>query len=590
MTTRSLSAQYFATAADLRAAIAARRGPAGAVEADPVETPDGPIDPDAREETPPVITWDAAAEGYQLDSDDDATIYATRAEALAALTETTWFADALERKRKPEGLAEPRWFDAAAVEDMPSASDGSQVAEQMIDDMVRNLAAEKTPITIDGAGVSEVHSSVYDSGVAAAGYGYVGVKLLDEEGRAHLYLYGACIPEVDERIDKKQMQWGSIAFVANATHRYSADGAPVAIGARLISYALTNQPFIDGLEPHASRANANTSGRRFAITRSRKTMATRKPTSRNAPPTQRGPMSDALNALAKILNIEVPAEMNEQQIAWAISDKAHALASAAGVEDLTALASGIAGPSENAARAGEPAAERAEGMPEDAAATEALALDMVTELRRLMGLGDDATAAAVLEALKAMADGSLAGEAPVDENAAEGGQPVEASRSDESRSEVIGLRAAFKSMETEVRALRASQRTREISDRIDERFRAAKIQPPEGEDRAELIEMCRARGDAWAKPIEFALRSVNVPAQGVVTVPAGGAQVRSVQGSSAMNAEEAIAIVRAELEKENATKSSSEKLSRSKLHARALDIAKQRYRDVLERDVLGDAD
>ena len=43
------------------------------------------------------------------------------------------------------------------------------------------------------------------------------------------------------------MSVGSVAFVESDVHPYT--GEP--IGARLISYALTDKPYIGGLEPHA---------------------------------------------------------------------------------------------------------------------------------------------------------------------------------------------------------------------------------------------------------------------------------------------------------------------------------------------------
>jgi hypothetical protein len=532
MTTRSLTARYFATAADLRAAVrGALVGLRGLDGVAPDEDDaDHEMDEGARDDTAAVIVWNSDARSYEMLGDVSGAEYDDRADALDAVTETEWFRDAFARKHKPSDLAEPRWFDAAAEEDMPSYRDGSQVAEHMIDDMVRNLAAERTPITIDGGGVSEVHSSVYDSGVPAAGYGYVGVKLIDEDGRAHLYLYGACLPEVDQRIDKKQMQWGSIAFVADDTHRYSADGEPVAIGARLISYALTNQPFIDGLEPHASRSKADPSGRRFAITRSRKTMATKKPVRSNeVPPTQ-------------------PAATDVRDAAPAVAPVAD---------------------------------QRAEDMPGEDAGAAAFANDVTAELRRIMGMGEDVSPAALLEALKAMADGVMAGEEPVDENAAEGGQPVAASaaegtRSAEIRAEAIGLRSRVADLESEIGKYREAAKRVELERHLDGQCAVIKRALPPAQ-RTELLDMAMQHGGDAKRLLDITVRALNVPPQGVALGQAPAPLTAGASGGGASK-RDFLAAIREELKK------SEPGLSRDALRTRTYAVAKQRNPALIASD------
>ena len=509
MTTRSLRALAFATPEDLRAYVTQRRAPLALVP--PRTREDAPPEDDGSEdveENAPVITY--VDDAWELDG----TSYATKAEALTAAAKTEWFLAAVGRKATIEGLAEPRWFDAAAVEDLPSAYDGSQVGEAGIDAMLRNLAGEGTAIPVDGGNVSEVHESVWNTAARAAGWIYAGVKLLDEKGRAHLYLYGALLPEVDEQLDAKHLLYGSIAFIENAEHRYT--GEP--IGARLLSYALTNAPFIDGLTPHAARS-APGAGRLVLVTRSRKNMTTPKKTRSNTP-AQRGPMGDALKNLARVCGIKDAEGMNDGELAWAIYDAASALAQGAKAETLAGLAEQLA-----AAAGGTPDAEGApkslravEGLEGDA--LESFAADVVKELRRATGKAD-ADPAALLEALRAVGDGALGTKDADQENAGEGGvagDDAARARADVQRAENMNLRARVTELEALVAEHGKTAKRAAFEQHIDAQLALVKRQFSTAQ-RTELLDMAMQHPGDGKRLIDIAIRGMNTPPQGIVTAP-----------------------------------------------------------------------
>lgn len=254
--------------------------------------------------------WDLAdAEGAVLSS------HKTRTEAFDALSETEWYQGV--RGRKPEYViseeAPKLWFDAAKVEPMEAVA-GGRVTEKGIDDMVRNLAEERTPIMIDGAsGISEAHESVWSSVARAVGWCFVGVKALHKDG-AHIWLYGEVHPEVFEQIERGELKYGSIAFMEADIHRYTGEE----IGMHLISYALTNRPYIDGLLPHdtsqkttalfgellapRSRSTYNDGAARVARTRSRET-ETIMPTKKKTTAGQRATMEEVAGALMTMMDI-----------------------------------------------------------------------------------------------------------------------------------------------------------------------------------------------------------------------------------------------------------------------------------------------
>lgn len=515
--------------------------------------------------------WIAHTEaGYIVTgADGDFEARATDLEALADLETTAWFKDALGTKTLISDLGEPRWIDAAAEEDIPTYLDGSQVREALIDQMVENFFPQEKPLVIDGGNISGVHENPKNGAAKAAGWGYVACKVLDEEGRAHLYLYGALIPEVEEQVQSKQLLFGSVAFVSKGVDRYT--GEPV--GAVLVSYSLTNEPFIHGLKPHA-RTRSVASGR-IAHTRSRPAMptkTTRTDATKNKP-TVRGPMADALKSLALKCGLEVNADTDLTSLSWQINDTVNALAQAAKSENLAEFAASLmtdAPAGDAAPESGEKSVRAVEGL-EDAA-LETFTADVIKELRRVTGVADGAPAA-LLEALKAMPEASAADETK-EENAGEGGTEVKSVRSREQALESAGLRSAFNALTAKVETLEAEKRGRDIEELLDKSWRDAKLEPPTGEERAVIVEHARSFGENYPKAVALTLRAVNRPPQGTVAAPAPG--TTTVKGEPT-TADEALAAMRAEL------KAKDPKISGVELRSKAAEQATVRWKHLFRR-------
>jgi len=507
-------------------------------------------------------SWSVALEdGDPLEVD-------SREDALAIVEQSEWFAETLEIKHEEKWkLAPGRWVDAAAEEDMPAAHDGSRVFAQLIDEMVRNLADADTAPPIDGAGVSDPHETIRNGDAKAAGRVFAGVRVDDEDGRPHLWLWIRTTEEVDQQIDNHEWAHGSIAFLSSDRDRYTDEE----IGARLISYALTNFPFTGGLEPHAPRARSMTTNKRagetLAFTRSREIMPSNRRKQTAADIAARGEIMDKLKELAAFLGLELDDAMEP----WGpIMDRITALQSAAKVEEIV--------------DAGEPAAESEESeraAVRAVAGMEGEALEVwVSDALAVLGaiFGDESLdPAALLDMLKVSQDafkGALGG-APAAEDAGPGGQDEEAERAGAAaRAEVIGLRAQLDAARKEASALREVQRSRDIADHIDASFNAAKLSPPQGKDRAELERICRTAGDGWKDIVSLALRGANVPPSGVRTEPAKPTQHQEVDASKA------IAAARAEL------KIREPELTNKQLRARSYELAKQRCPEAFraERD------
>lgn len=276
----------------------------------------------------------------------------TRTDAFAIVRETAWFEEALSRKQPDalgvgERLAEPRWIDAASEEDVEAIA-GGQLTSEGIDQIVRNLAGIRTAPIVDGGGVSEVHGSVkqWNDATLAAGYVLVGVRVTGADGEPHLWLYVTLLPEVDDAVERGMLLFGSVAFVEEDVHPYT--GEP--IGARLISYALTDKPYIGGLEPHAPRnavrsadqprvvrarsrklMNKTTqAAKEAALARARSGLQARGTLSKNA---TRGQLLDALRELATKFGITWNDKTSAYDLAWQIEDRVFSMAAGASVED-----------------------------------------------------------------------------------------------------------------------------------------------------------------------------------------------------------------------------------------------------------------
>jgi hypothetical protein len=490
--------------------------------------------------------WTVRVDGETLTASD-------RDLAFALIEGSEWFRDCVAAKHpdKWHALAVGRWVDAASVEDIPAAHDGSQIKAEFIDQIIGNLTAARTAPPVDGGGISDPHETVYAPDAAAAGRVFAGVRVEGEDGRPHLWLWVRLDVKVDAEVDAQQWAFGSIAFVSSSEDRYT--GQP--IGARLISYALTNFPFVDALEPHQPRAERsqprNRAGETLAVTRSRKNYM---PNTTDSTVAARGPAADMLADLAAMLGISAEDAAGE----GAMEKMKEAIAA------LQKLA---------AEEADAPAARAVMGL--DGEALEMFTADVVTSLRDVFGQ-PDAEPAALLDMLKSSADafkGALGGAAPADD-AGEGGQRQADDAGTAARAEVVGMRAQLDAMRTELAALRGRERSREINDHVDASFRAAKLSPPQGDDRKELLALCDGAGDDWKRIVTFALRSVNVPPAGTVLADESNAQPVAVNGGVGGSAEEefdrAIEVARAELKRENPS------ISKRELRAKSYEMARAR--------------
>jgi hypothetical protein len=480
-----------------------------------------------------VPDWDARRDSF------DANGFDTRDEAFAALEQTDWFREAVRRKQ-PEKLAgtngarlaSPRWFDAAAVEELPAAT-GGQVTETAIDEMVRNLAGVRKAPIIDGGGLGNVHASAHATDTEAAGYVYAGVKVVgddpDDPERAHLWLYGSLLPEVDERVDSGKIVYGSICFSESSNHPYTNE----CIGAVLISYALTNSPYIEGLEPHQPRSRNVTGPSALIYSRSTPIMP-----KRSQGPDTRGPED-------------------------------HATA-----PTLPAPAAGAAPGTPPA-----PDGARAEGdTANDPAKLEQAIAMMVAEAERISGQSGLSPEQALdilrgLPEIKSPGDPEKnAGPGGQDEaRSSGGGQGRDQERSATRVAETVALRAQLTKLDAEVKALRAVQTEREMQDHIEARYTAAKLPAPKGDDREELMGVCRdlhAAGKDWKRVVERSLRAVNVPPQGLATAPNEHTRAAGVEPASQ---KEAIDLCKADL------RARRPELDGKALRAEAYELVKQRY-------------
>lgn len=477
-------------------------------------------------------------------------------EALGALMADPGFVEAVERKRAIEGLAEPRWFDAAAVEDTPSAFDGSQLTERKIDEIVRNLAAEKTAVPIDGGGVSQVHETTWNTAAKAAGWVYAAAKSIDADGRAHLWLYGALLPEVDAAVESKSLQFGSIAWVDDAEHRYTGDP----IGAVLQSYALTNTPFIDGLEPHASRA-IRAAGRSLHVTPgpgSRDNSQESHMADQNGAEAltstdlirarailyraadqlrieERGPAMDLLKQVADLLKVDA-----EDAEDWELSDKLWTLTQTAEVEEMlggTPMAEAPAPEEERAedppAAAVTPEPQRMDG--EEGANAEAF---QAAALAAAQTVNAEITPEQVLAAIEANAE-ALFGAASEEEGAPAEDRDALRARANEADS----LRKRVAELEKRNAEADDALFAREVVDYATEQL-AEKADTLTDEDREVYVDTARAMRDAgkdWQATVRTMCGARQAPPSGTV-MDEDGAQRRSFASST-----EALAEARREL-------------------------------------------
>lgn len=123
---------------------------------------------------------------------------------------------------------------------------GIEITRETLEHLLASVKRSETPIPVDGGGISLPHEMVRDSGVGAAGWILDAAIMEDKSGRAHLWGYVELLPEVADAVAAGQLLFGSVAYDEGGLDRET--GEPV--GPTLHSYALTNKPFVPGLQPH----------------------------------------------------------------------------------------------------------------------------------------------------------------------------------------------------------------------------------------------------------------------------------------------------------------------------------------------------
>ncbi len=124
--------------------------------------------------------------------------------------------------------------------------EGIEITRETLGHLLASVKRAETPIPVDGGGVSLPHEMVRDSGVGAAGWILDAAIMEDKSGRAHLWGYVELLPEVADAVAAGQLLFGSVAYDEGGVDRETGDP----IGPALHSYALTNKPFVPGLQPH----------------------------------------------------------------------------------------------------------------------------------------------------------------------------------------------------------------------------------------------------------------------------------------------------------------------------------------------------
>jgi hypothetical protein len=340
-------------------------------------------------------------------TDETVSTHATSRDALNAALDRSDVAPLVKRanlREDGEPVGAWRWLDASAEEDQPV--DGSRITAASLWEMARSLNERQSAIPINGGGAprtgtgdSMPHGDAYTGGDHLAnGWAHVGLPVLDEGGRTHLFLRSELLTEIAAEVDIGRLAYGSIRF---GFDEIDAEDNDAIKGALLISHALTNDPAVTTLTAGSERRRDTEPA--FVAMRSRKVTTMAKKT------TQRGPVADVLSKIAGMLGIS--AEDLEDD-PWKVSDAVWALQDAKKVEGILDAVSGVEAPAaeestvEAEARAvlraiARGRAQRAEDMPVEEAVESADA--MLTWAREVLGKPEATMeeAMAELEARKA---------------------------------------------------------------------------------------------------------------------------------------------------------------------------------------------
>jgi len=376
----------------------------------------------------------AATDGtWQLRSSADDTVisseHATVRAALTAALELDGVAAFvksanLRTEGEPDGVW--RWLDATAEEDAPI--DGARIGELAIWQMAESLNARPSAVPINGGGApaglkaSEAHGDAYTGGDHLAnGFAHVGLVALHADGRPHLYLWSELLPEIAAEVDRGRLAYGSVRFGCDAVDE---DDNAAALGAILISHALTNDPAVTTLtagserycvpgRPTPMRARRSrwlkeddmTTIDQIRELHSTATDETATPLARYRSiraiaASLRGAAGDLLQSIADLLGI-APADMEGDS--FLISDAIWALIDAAKVEALVEGASTLAASEGGAASVAASAEHAGDGVRSidglDDADLEGFASDALDLMRLVIGKPEALPADALSEAV-----------------------------------------------------------------------------------------------------------------------------------------------------------------------------------------------
>lgn len=160
---------------------------------------------------------------------------------------------------EPDGVW--RALDASAVEDEPI--DGARISERTIWELAESLNTSPKAKAVNGGpssgfAASLPHGDAFEGGGHPAnGWAHVGVPVIKASGRTHLYLFAELTAEVAKEVDRGRLAFGSVYF---GMERIDEEDNFAALGAALISHALTNDPAVETLSPGSARAR-NHNGR-----------------------------------------------------------------------------------------------------------------------------------------------------------------------------------------------------------------------------------------------------------------------------------------------------------------------------------------
>ena len=429
----------------------------------------------------------------ERDTDEVLSEHPTARQALDALLALPGF----ERKgailhdpktKQPNG--EWRWLDASAEQPEPGP-EGAQVTADAIATMAARLN-EGEPVMVDGGTPDSIpHDSADDPATRANGWAHVGAELVDPGGRTHLMLYAELLPAIAEDFDSGRLAKGSIFFSQVKSDRGDST---------LHTHALLNRPAVKRLMPSTALALADKSIGAWTAPVRNTVMA-------NKVQAKRGPAMDKLNELLALLKIS-PAEGEDYDPWGQVMQAVSALQGAAKVEAITE--GGTPAPAAEGQRA------EGDGMPGADAMTAAHS-EMLTVLRDALGLPADADDAAVLTALKSVAEkikGAIAAPAETPNPNPEGAM----SESKEVRTELAAVRTDLTSVRAELSeikaerdALKLEKRRADACAKVDARALAVKKTLVK-DDRDWLIEEVLSAKDE--KHADERLRRVLGPVQG----------------------------------------------------------------------------